>query len=89
MIRWTGLALVLSLFVGTGCATMSARRDTIIVVVKKDDTLNTLAKKYDTDWRTIVALNRDQLVDGLREGQELTVKFGPAAASLIKRETAE
>ena len=90
MVRQTGLALVLALIAGSGCATIGSRGNTVIIVVKKDDTLNSLAKKYDTDWKSIAALNRDQLVDNrIHIGQELTVKFGPGAANLIQRETAE
>ena len=78
--------MVLVLLVGAGCATLNSRRDTVNVVVQKNDTLNSLAKKYDTDWKSIAVLNRDQLEHGLREGQELTIKVGPGAAKLLQNE---
>lgn len=72
------LLFALSVLSFCGCATLSPvgqQRDQIILVtVKKNDTLNIIAKRHDTTWQSIVALNRDQLSNGLREGQELRVR---------------
>lgn len=70
---------VAAFFIVTGCATMSGQGQTIKVIVKADDTLNSIAAAYDTDWHVIVAMNRAKLSEGLREGQELIIKPGPAA----------
>ena len=67
-------------FLTLGCATAGSHRGQIVsMTVKKEDTLNIIAKKYDTTWQAIVAMNRSQLTNGLREGQELRVKVGPKA----------
>jgi murein DD-endopeptidase MepM/ murein hydrolase activator NlpD len=73
-VSWLLVALM-----SLGCATTRGRNDIVIVVVKRDDTLNSIAKKYDTDWRLIASMNRESLSNGLREGQELAVKVGPSA----------
>jgi murein DD-endopeptidase MepM/ murein hydrolase activator NlpD len=70
------LAVVLTLFVS--CVTSNHRdlyRDQIILVkVKKNDTLNIIAKRHRTTWQSIASLNRDKLSNGLREGQELRIR---------------
>lgn len=72
------LLIMLPILSFWGCATlnpMGEQRDQIILVkVKKNDTLNTIAKRHDTTWQSIASLNRDQLTNGLREGQELRVR---------------
>lgn len=73
---------VLPLFAGllvSGCATVGAppRRQVIQVQVEAGDTLNTIAKQFDSDWRDIALLNKPSLVDGLRVGQVLNVVPGP------------
>lgn len=72
------LLYALSLLFLVGCATiapMGEQRDQIILVrVKKNDTLNIIAKRHDTNWQAIAALNREQLTNGLREGQELRIR---------------
>ena len=66
-----GLLMFSVFFLSVGCATI-AKRD-VLVVVKKNDTLNTIAKEYGSSWESIVELNETTLVDGLREGQTLKV----------------
>jgi lipoprotein NlpD len=72
------LLIMLPILSFWGCATLNPlgeQRDQIILVkVKKNDTLNTIAKRHDTTWQAIASLNRDQLSNGLREGQELRVR---------------
>jgi len=72
------LLIVLPIMSFWGCATlnpMGEQRDQIILVkVKKNDTLNRIAERHDTTWQAIASLNRDQLTNGLREGQELRVR---------------
>jgi murein DD-endopeptidase MepM/ murein hydrolase activator NlpD len=80
MPRKSLLAFVASLLLASGCATVNSgvdQRDRIVLVkVKKNDTLNMIAKRHDTTWQSIAVLNREQLTNGLREGQELRVKSG-------------
>ena len=66
---WLRVSWVVVALIALGCATMRSRNDVATVVVKKDDTLNSIAKKYDTDWRSIAGMNREVLSNGLREGQ--------------------
>lgn len=72
------LLIVLPIMSYWGCATlnpMGEQRDQIILVkVKKNDTLNRIAERHNTTWQAIASLNRDQLTNGLREGQELRVR---------------
>ncbi|MEI6834885.1 MAG: LysM peptidoglycan-binding domain-containing M23 family metallopeptidase [bacterium] len=72
------LLIVLPIMSFWGCATlnpMGEQRDQIILVkVKKNDTLNRIAERHNTTWQAIASLNRDQLTNGLREGQELRVR---------------
>lgn len=86
MMRRILITAVTALLVTTGCATLGGQQSTVTVVVKKDDTLNSIAKAYDTEWQSIATLNRDQLAQGLREGQKLVVKPGPAALETLKKE---
>jgi murein DD-endopeptidase MepM/ murein hydrolase activator NlpD len=69
-----------------GCATTHGQRESTIVVVKKDDTLNSIAKKYDTEWRQIVTMNQGVLSNGLREGQELVITVGPSGVAHSEEE---
>lgn len=75
------ISKVWALFVGlgiSGCATVGAPpRRVIQVQVEPGDTLNTIAKQFDTDWRDIAVLNKPSLVNGLRVGQVLNVVPGP------------
>jgi murein DD-endopeptidase MepM/ murein hydrolase activator NlpD len=64
----------------SGCATVRSRGEVTTVTVRKDDTLNKIAKTWDSDWRVIASMNRDKLANGLREGQELIVRVGPKAS---------
>lgn len=66
-------------FVVSGCATIGAptQRQVIQVQVEPGDTLNTIAKQFDTDWRDIALLNKSSLTSGLRIGQVLNVVPGP------------
>ena len=79
-------AIFLAFLLAMGCATSRGHNQVIKIVVQKDDSLNSLADKYDTDWRVIVAMNRADLSDGIREGQELFIKPGPDAPGLKQRE---
>jgi murein DD-endopeptidase MepM/ murein hydrolase activator NlpD len=78
VMRWIALAMVVLGF-GTGCATSRSKSTLNTVVVEKNDTLNKIAQRYDTNWRDIAELNREQLSNGLREGQRLTIPVGPKA----------
>jgi lipoprotein NlpD len=67
----TGLFTFSVFFLSVGCATV-AKHD-VMVVVKKNDTLRTIAYEYGSTWESIVELNETTLADGLREGQTLKV----------------
>jgi len=54
------------------------------VEVEHGDTLNSIAKQFDTDWRDIVRLNRVILQNGLRVGQVLTVIPGKEAVTAMR-----
>lgn len=71
------------LLLAVGCATTSDNNKVVKIIVQKDDSLRSLAKSYDTDWRAIVAMNRDEISNGLKEGQELLVKPGPKATGFF------
>lgn len=81
--------VVLSLFLMffSTCATFgnrgAARDQIILVTVKKQDTLNQIAKRHNTTWQAIAMLNREQLSNGLREGQELRVPITESLASTV------
>jgi murein DD-endopeptidase MepM/ murein hydrolase activator NlpD len=51
--------------------------------VKTGDTLNTIAKEFDSNWRSIYQLNSKTLKDGLRVGQILTIAPGPRANLVV------
>jgi lipoprotein NlpD len=79
MIRFQlGFAAIFALLLGAGCATVGSRGTTTTIIVKKDDTLNTIAKEYGTTWQALVEMNRSKLAGGLREGQQLTVSSTPS-----------
>jgi murein DD-endopeptidase MepM/ murein hydrolase activator NlpD len=61
------------------CTTVRERNEVVSVIVKKEDTLNSIAMTFDTDWRSIAAMNRQVLSNGLREGQALKIRVGPRA----------
>lgn len=72
------LPLCIGLLV-SGCATVGTapRRQVIQVQVEPGDTLNTIAKQFDTDWHDIAVLNKPVLKNGLRVGQVLNIVPGP------------
>lgn len=80
------LAVLSVLLFTLGCATTRGSNQILKVIVKKDDSLNSLAKAYDTDWQVIVAMNRGQLAKGLREGQEVFIMPGTDAPALKQNE---
>ncbi|MCX6123212.1 MAG: M23 family metallopeptidase [Proteobacteria bacterium] len=86
MIRVLLSAFLASTLFFVGCATSSKRtQDNLVtVVVRKDDTLNSIARQFNTDWKSIVTLNRKQLEHGLREGQELRIKLNEPLKTLPK-----
>jgi murein DD-endopeptidase MepM/ murein hydrolase activator NlpD len=65
---------------GTG----APKTDLIQVQVEQGDTLNKIAKQFDTDWKTIVRLNRDALRSGLKVGQVLIITPGPNAEPVLQ-----
>jgi hypothetical protein len=71
----------------SGCATVQSRGDVKTVIVKKGDNLHKIAKAWDTDWRVIASMNREKLLDGLHEGQELLVRVGPMAAHQVDEDS--
>lgn len=74
-----GIAIALA-----GCATTSQTRSKVLQVqVETGDTLNTIAKQFDTNWRDIAALNKATLQNGLRVGQVLNVVPGPQAEEAV------
>lgn len=81
------VVLGMSLMFFSTCATFSNRgsaRDQIIMVtVKKRDTLNQIAKRHNTTWQAIAMLNREQLSNGLIEGQELRVPIDERITSSV------
>lgn len=78
--------LVAAFALATGCATTRGNSQMVKVIVQKDDSLRSLAKAYDTDWRMIVAMNRSQMSKGLQEGQEILIKPGPNASATLLSE---
>lgn len=58
-------------FLSVACATVAKHE--VMVVVKKNDTLKTIAYEYGSTWESIVELNESTLAEGLREGQTLKV----------------
>ena len=84
------LVVVASILFISGCATLNHaadQRDHIVLVkVKKNDTLNIIAKRHDTTWQQIAMLNREQLTNGLREGLELRVRLGGSVGSNVDTE---
>lgn len=88
------LAAGLALGLSTGCATTAPtptatvesqiRRDVFQVQVESGDTLNSIAKQFDTDWRDIVRLNRVTLKNGLRVGQVLNIIPGKEAVTAMR-----
>ena len=75
------LFLFVALSLAFGCATTRGQDQLAKIIVQKDDSLRSIATAYDTDWRVIVAMNRDQVAKGLQEGQELLIKPGPNATA--------
>lgn len=65
----------------SGCATVggSPQRRVIQVQVEQGDSLNTIAKQFDSDWRDIAQINKAALKNGLHVGQVLNVVPGPNA----------
>lgn len=87
MLGKTLLLCLLTIVFLVSCATLTPiadQRDEIILVkVKKNDTLNILAKRYETTWQSIAALNRDLLARGLREGQELRIQVNSSMINSV------
>lgn len=80
------LSLVFVFVVATGCASTSeTRRDIFQVQVEAGDTLNSIAKQFDTNWHDIIVLNKTTLRHGLRVGQVLSVVPGPEAVTSMKQ----
>ncbi len=67
----------------TGCFT-TGHRDGVVYQVKVEngDTLASLSRQFDTDWRTIARMNGLSAKNPLRVGQLLRVAAGPTAANL-------
>lgn len=86
MIRKVLITAIGAVLLMAGCATIGSRNNTVTIVVKKDDTLNSIAKTYDTDWHVIASMNRSELSQGLREGQQLVIKPGPASIISVTKD---
>lgn len=86
MVFWKLLPVFIGLIV-SGCATVgggsAAQRRVIQVQVEQGDSLNTIAKQFDTDWRDIALINKATLKGGLHIGQVLNVIPGPKAQPAI------
>lgn len=84
------LVLSLSTTLLSGCATTSnvsspaVRKDVYQVQVENGDTLNSIAKQFDTNWRDIVSLNKVTLKQGLRVGQILNIIPGRQAVTTAR-----
>ncbi len=78
------IAVVLSIFVGS-CATtkqvpFDSHAEALQGQVEPGDTLNKIAKQFDTKWNYIYVQNKEVLKTGLRVGQVLKITPGPNAA---------
>lgn len=71
--------IIAALLLPMGCVTTKDKNQIVKVIVQKDDSLRSIAKAYDTDWRVIVAMNRSEISKGIQEGQELLINPGPNA----------
>jgi murein DD-endopeptidase MepM/ murein hydrolase activator NlpD len=92
-LRKSILCGALSIAIGS-CATTNrqqtvsdSKREVLQVQVESGDTLNKIAKQFDTKWNEIVAQNKEVLRGGLRVGQILNITPGPMA--VIQQPTTE
>jgi murein DD-endopeptidase MepM/ murein hydrolase activator NlpD len=77
---FTGLTL--------GCvSTSGSKRELLQVQVEAGDSLNSIAKQFDTDWREVVRFNRDTLKHGLKVGQVLNIL--PGKAAVVRQQVAQ
>lgn len=78
-----GLITVFSFFMSVSCASLRSGSNTVTVVVKKNETLRTIADTHGVTWESIVQQNRPTLTDGLREGQVLKIAVNPDSLPLL------
>ena len=78
-----GLITVFLFFMSVSCASLRSGSNTVTVIVKKNETLRTIADAHGVTWESIVQLNQPTLAHGLQEGQVLKIAGNPDSPPLL------